>query len=239
MDNKTIITVLVIAIILIGGYIAFNTSAAVVSAQGNSVIEAKPDKVSININIEAREDTAQKAKDAHDKILDNLVLNLLKLGIAKDEIKTVNFNIYPEYDWSNGDQKLKGYIASEQIVVETNDFDGVAEIVDASVDAGALVSYINFELSEEKQSEYKTQALEEAGKDAKIKAEATARGLGKNLGSLVSVKSQDFNYGPVVYFESKGGVASSAEARDAAINIAPRDIEVRATIEVEYKLRSF
>ena len=239
MDNKVIISALIIAIILIGGYIAFNTTAAVVTAQGDSVIEAKPDKVSVNINIEAKSDTAQKAKDMHDKILDDLTIALLKMDIDKDEIKTINFNIYPEYDWSGGTQKQKGYIATEQIVVETSNFDRVAGIVDASVGAGALVSYINFELSEEKQNEYKTSALEAAGKDAKNKAEATARGLGKNLGSLVSVKSQDFNYGPVVYFEAKGGAASTAEARDAAVNIAPRDIEVRATIQVEYKLRAF
>lgn len=239
MENKIVIAVIVLAILAVGGYLAINTTAAVVTAQGTSVLEVMPDKVSINLNIEARNKTAQEAKDEHDKILDDLIVALFRIGIDRDDIKTVNFNIYPEYDWSEGKQEQKGFIATQQIIVETTDFDKVAAIVDASIDAGALVSYINFELSEEKQNEYKAKALEEAGKDAKRKAEATASGLDKKLGSLVSVKSQDFNYGPYPYFVAEAGRASVADAKQAAISITPTDIEVRATIEVEYKLRSF
>ncbi len=239
MENKIIIAVIVLAILAVGGYLALNTTAAVVTAQGSSVLEVMPDKVSVNLNIEARNETAQKAKDAHDKILNDLIVALFVAGVDREDIKTVNFNIYPEYDWTEGKQEQKGFVASQQIIIETNDFDKVAGIVDASIEAGALVSYINFELSEEKQNEYKAKALEEAGKDAKRKAEATASGLGKKLGSLVSVKSQDFNYSPYPYFVARADASSVAEAKQAAISISPTDIEVRAAIEVEYKLRSF
>lgn len=239
LDNKKIALGLIVAIIIIAGLIYMSASSATVSAQGTSVLKATPDKVSVNVVIEAKDKTAHGAKDKHDKILDDLTLQLLKIGINKDDIKTANFNIYPEYNWQNGKNEQIGYIARQDIVVEIKDFDIVASVVDAAVNSGALVSSINFELSEKKQSEYKTQALEEAGKDARKKAEATAAGLDKKLGSLVSVQSEDFNYIPYRYFEATAEGGSATQAKDAAVNLAPRDLDVTATIRVEYKLRNF
>ncbi len=243
MNDKTIIAIVVAAVLLVGGYLYYS-SGPIVTAQGYSSLSAQPDEVSVYLNIETKGATAQEAKDKHSEIADKAITELLKLGFERKEIQTINYQIYPEYDWSSGTQKQKGYIASQQIVVETKEFDKVADIVDASVNAGALVSSINFELSDERQSEYKTQVLQEAGKDAEKKAEATAAGLGKKLGRLVSVSSQDFYYpGPMAYYSKSGESTSissdNAEAQRAAMNIAPSDIDVTASISVQYKLRSF
>lgn len=242
MDNKLIIGAIALAILLVSGYLISNSSA-VVSAQGSSTIKAVPDKVSIYLNIEARNLTAQAAKAEHDKILDSLTISLLRAGLDKEDIKTISFNIYPEYSWDNGKQEQKGFMASHQLVIESKDFNLVPEIVDVAIDANALVSYINFELSDEKQSDYKAQALANASKDAKKKAEATASGLGKKLGKLVSVKNEEFNYLPYRYYDvataEAGGVAPSMAVKDAASNLAPRDIEVQASVMVEYKISNF
>jgi len=239
MDNKIVLGILLIALVAVAGFIYFPSSQAVVSAQGMSSLEVKPDKVSIYINSEGRGDTAQKAKEALDKILDDTMTALLKTGLERKDIQLINLNVYPEYDWSDGSQKQKGFLASEQIVVETTNFDLVSPIVDAAIDNGALLSYINFELSEAKQSQYKAQALEAASKDAKTKAQATASGLGKNIGALVSVKSEDFNYGPYRYFDSAVSGGSVASVKEAVANPAPQELTVSATVTVEYRLKSF
>jgi len=165
----------------------------------------------------------------------------LLLDVEKKDIQTVNFNLYPDYEWLNGENKLKGYVARQDITIDVKDFNQVAEIIDAGIDAGSFVSYINFELSEEKQNDYKVQALQKAGEDAKRKAEATASGLGKKIGRLVSVQSEEFNYLPYRYFDSGGAVAetANAQAKSAAVNLVPKDIEVSASLRVEYKLSAF
>ena len=238
MENKIKIGVVALAILLIAGFLYTSGSGATVSAQGVSTIKANPDRVGVYLYIEAKDKSAQTAKEAHDKILDETTLQLLRAGVEKADIQTINFNIYPEYDWQNGKNDLKGYIARQDIIIKTDNFDLVSAVVDAGLGGGAIVSSINFELSEEKQSEYKVQALEAAGKDAKKKAEATASGLGKNLGSLVSVQGEEFNYGPFMYYaaSAEGG---RLDAKEAVTNLAPRDIEVSASVRVEYKLRSF
>ena len=237
MNGKIVAGVLVAALLIVGIYL-FSMSGPVVSAQGFSTLTVQPDKASVYLSVESRSESAQSAKEAHDTIMDDVITALIKLGIERKDIQTVNYNIYPEYEYTNGKQRQIGYIATQQLIIKTNDFDDVARIVDAGVSAGALVSTINFELSQDKQNEYKKQALESAGKDAEAKASATAAGLDKKLGRLVSVGSQDFNYpGPIVYYDRAIAAESSISAQRAAADIAPRDLEVSASVNVQYKLR--
>ena len=243
MNNKLGIVLLVIGIVLVVGYL-FYSSGPVVSAQGSSSLEANPDLVSVYINIEVKNISASDAKNAHDIISNKVMAALKGKGIADEDVQLVNYNIYDDYEWNNGNQVRKGYVVSSQIVVKTSDFDKVREIVDAGIDSGAIISYINFELSPDKQSEYKSQALAEASADARKKAQSTAEGLGKKLGRLVSVQSEEFNYpGPVAYYakteSATGGIADAAEVRQAALNLAPQDLPITASVRVEYKLRGF
>lgn len=238
MNEKLIATILIAGILVIGGYL-YMVSGAEVSAQGNAEIEAIPDQASIYIMIEARNESAQAAQNQHDLIKDELLTDLIKLGLEMEDIQTSYYNVEPEYDWSDGSRKQIGFVGREQIVISVQDFDDVASIVDAAIDSGAYVSGIHFELSQEKQNEYKALALEEAGKDARNKAQATAEGLGKSLGRLISVQSQDFNYYPRVYYEASVGSMDASEAREVAATITPRDVEVRASVVVKYKLSLF
>jgi uncharacterized protein YggE len=213
----------------------------IISVQGNSVIKVTPDLVSVYFNAETNGTTAKEAKDANALIVDNLITALIKQGFERADITTENLNIYEDTRWENGRYKSYGYKASHQIKVElsTNQADKIGDVIDAGVDAGALLSYINFELSNDKQNEYKTQALREAGQDAQAKAEAIAEGVDKRLGSLVSISTTNWGYSPWnVYSASYGGMAEDAiMAKTATTNVQPGTQEVTANIDVTYKLR--
>ncbi|MAG37910.1 hypothetical protein CMI45_00785 [Candidatus Pacearchaeota archaeon] len=242
MDNKIIAGILIIGIIAVVAYLGTGTGGSIVSASGISNLDVEPDLAVIHLDLIGNGNTSSAAKDELDIIYDGVEIALLRAGLDRDQIKTEGFNIYQDYRYENRVRKENGFIARQSIVIETGDFDLTTKIVDASIDNGALVRWINFELSEEKQNEYKIRALEEARKDAKKKAEATASGLGKSLGKLVSVESQEFNYEPYRYFDTailEEAGAGQVAAKEAAINIDPKDVEVTARIAVKYKLRSF
>ena len=114
-------------------------------------------------------------------------------------------------------------------------FDNAGKMVDAVVDSGALVSYINFELSLEKQNEYKKTVLADAARDAKSKAEALASGFGKRVGKLVSVSSSDYNYAPYRLYAMAEGIA--ADAKQAATNLPSKTLEVTATVSARYEIK--
>ena len=250
MENKTIGMIVGAVILIIVGYMFYN-SGPVVSAQGTSEIKVQPDLVSVNLNVETRNASLQLAQAKNSDISDRLIAELIKAGFSKDDLKFVNYNSYPEYDYNyflpDGRPKEKGYIVSQQLVVKVSATDKVPKIVDAAINAGALVQYIQFEVSDEKQSDYKKQALSAASADAREKAKAIADGQGRHLGRLISINNQDFNYpGPIAYFdkaavESSGASADAvnAEAVKVAQNINPQDIVVTATINAQYKLSFF
>ena len=235
---KIVLGLAIVLAVFAGGYF-FVVDSPTVSAQGTSTLKATPDIVSVYLTVEARSvSSAKSAQDAHKAMLDSLNDNLDLVGISKDEIKTSYYNIGPEYDWNKDGQSLKGYLATQQIIIELKDFSRVVSVVDSAINSGVSISGINFELSPEKQSEYKTQAIEQASADAKDKASATASGLGKKLGKLVSVQSQDFNYGPVVYYAKADAFATGAsEARDAAVQINPTELSVYANVGVTYTIK--
>ena len=241
--NKLMIGGIAGAILLLIVYLIYS-SGPIVTADGQASIEVEPDIVSVYINIEGRGEDLQKAKAEYDEIHDKTSVELYRVGISDDEIELQSYNSYPEYDYTDGGQRLKGYVVSSQIIVKPENFDKTIDIVDASINAGSFVSYINLELSDEKQSEAKKNTLERASADARAKAEATARGLGKSLGSLVSIKSEDFYYPePVVYYEKSGadsgGVSDTAMVREAASSISLGKVDVSSSVIVEYRLRVF
>lgn len=241
MDNKITLAIIIAAILVVGGYIVYN-SGATVSAQGSGSVEVVPDIVSVNINVETRNATAELANEMNKEISDALLIELVKLGFDRDELKFVNFYSSPEYDWVNGQRVFKGYVISQQLVVKTTSTEKVPSIVDAAISSGALVSYINFEISDEKQNELKAEAMTEASKDAKIKAEAIASGQGKKLGRLVSLTNQQYyGYEPYMYFDAGGMTAESAntQAKTVALDISPNEQKITANVAVTYKLSWF
>ena len=237
MNNRLIFALVAVALVIVAGYMYYNTGATV-SAQGTAQVKAMPDEVSVYINVQARNASAELAQTQQNEISDDLITELVKLGFERKEIQTLSMSVYEDFDWSSGNRVSKGYLAVHQISVKTNDFDKTGAIVDKAIESGALVSGINFELSQEKQNEYKQEALKKAGEDAKAKAEATAEGLGKNLGRLVSVESQDFYYYPRALYSGAGMdmVAENAQAKAAASSISPSEMDVSATLQVKYKL---
>ena len=133
-------------------------------------------------------------------------------------------------------EKKKSPMATNSVKLEipANETGKVSASVDAGINAGAGVSYISFELNSDSQNRYKAQALKAASQDATTKAQAVADGLGKRLGSLVSVSVDSYNYMP--WMASASG-ASSADIQKAAPNIQPSSQDVTASVTAVFKIR--
>ncbi len=230
----------IMAVVLIGILTYANFSLAnTVTGNGQAKLKVVPDLVSVYFNVDTTGDTSAEATESNSEIVDELITELIKEGFERDQIQTTGFNVYPEYDWVNGERIDKGYRATHSIRVElsTNDSSRIGKVIDAGVGAGAGVSYINFELSQEKQNEYKAQALKSATEDARIKAQAIAEGLGKRLGRLVSVTDTSFSYYPwPIYAAREGATLDAGEAKEATTNIQPGEQEVTASVTAIYKL---
>ena len=236
MDRNALIAVLVIAgVVLALGYNFLDRGMPTdktISSDGVATIKTMPDLASVNVRIETLMPTAEASKNKNSEISERVMEALLKI-VDKKDISTEYYNIYPEYDWSDNKQTLKGYRTQNTLKIKIKDFDNVGKVVDAAVDAGASgIDSINFELSDDKNSELKKEALAKASKDAREKAEAIVGGLNAKLGDIVSVTTSDYNYLPIPIYRADAGVA----LEKAVTEIQPKELEVTANVQVTFEL---
>lgn len=247
MDKSVSITLIIVVgiLVLAGiGYAIFSSNTIpqnTVTGNGQATIQVTPDLVKVYFSVDTLGATSEEAKNKNSEIVDEFITAILKEGFERKDIQTQGFNIYPEYDYSKPDyvNKIKGYRATHSIVVEmsSDDSDKIGTVIDAGVDAGAGISYINFELSPEKQNQYKADAIKMAAEDAQLKAQALASGLDKEIGELLSVTQSDFGYTPWGIYRSDSGAGDVAMAKEATTNIQPSDQSVSASVTAVFELK--
>jgi len=250
VSNSIIITsiiagvVLLIAILVLvvfnPGYLSGKNS---VTVEGISTVKALPDLISVYFTIETKGKTSIEAKDANTLIYDKLIEALVSEGFKETDIKTQSYNVYPNTYWENGKEKTDGYKATHSLKLElsSEESDKLSPVIDAGVNSGAGISYINFELSQNAQNTYKAEALKLASEDATIKAESVASGFNKKVGRLLSVQVTNFGYYPWNLYtaRSEGGTSSGdvALAKEVAMNINPSEQDITASVTATFRLR--
>lgn len=234
--SGVILVIALIALFSFGGN--SNLSEDTVNVQGVAQVKAMPDLMVVYFNVEGKGETTEEARIESVEIVDNLTQGITSLGLNRSDLVTENYNVYQDYEWINNEREEKGFVASHSIKVEldVDDTELLGKVVDAGVSAGALVNYINFELTQESQNKYKAEAMKAAAKDAKIKAESVAQGFDKKVGKLVNVQVNDFGYYP---WRAYGGAVmeDTASLKSSVSNIQPGEEEISATVSATYKLR--
>jgi uncharacterized protein len=244
LDKSVQITLIIVGTIIlltIAGIILFKSSSAenTISVSGQATSKIAPNLIAVYFNIETSGKTSKEASDANTVISNLLTSNIEALGFSKDELKTQSFNIYPTYDYSKNSATIVGYRASNSLKIELSidKKDKVGSVIDAATNAGAGISYITFELTPTLQQQAKAEAIKIAAEDARVKAEALAKGFDKNLGRLVSVSLDNFDYYPRSIYTSAGmGVSGNEDAKEASVSINPSEQDVSAYVTAIYKL---
>jgi len=241
LDKSVQTTLIIVVGVLILGLVIINSIkpsyANTISVAGSATVKAMPDIIGIYFNIDTQGTTSNEAADKNSEIVDSLTNSLISKGFSKEDIQTQSYSVYPEYDYRTGTGKITGYKATHSLRVEisANESEKIGDVIDSGIDAGAGISYINFELSQENQNKYKAEAMKLAAQDATSKAKGVAEGLGKKLGSLVSVSVNDYNYYPWLVRDFAG--ASAPEIKEATTNIVPSEQEISASVTAVFKIR--
>src|SRR6056297_435863 len=248
-NNTIVVTSIISGVVLIVALVALFAFSGVTGKYGTDIVnvhgiasvKAMPDLITVYFNIETEGETTTDARDANSEILNDLIDSLIEEGFEREDIVTENFNIFENCEWTEGSRECNGYKATHSVKVELSidEQDLIGTVVDAGIDAGAEVSYINFELTQESQNEYKAKAMKIAAEDATIKAESVAEGFDKKIGKLVSVQVNEFGYYPWNVYSARAGgmVDEDVMAKEAASNIQPGEKEISATVSASFKLK--
>src|SRR5688572_6240154 len=110
-------------------------SSIVVSGEG--LVKVAPDQAWVRIGTESRSKNSKEAQQRNAEVMTAVQQKLTALGIPKDAVRTVGIDLQPEFDYNNGRQTLRGYVARNTVEVRVDDFAKVGDVLDAAVASGA------------------------------------------------------------------------------------------------------
>lgn len=207
------------------------------SVSGNARLTSEPDKAEISVSVITESLSAFDSQQKNAQAAQAVRSAIAARGIAKDMITTSAYDLSPIQEWDQyGKVKTKGYRTTHTLLVKLSDINAVGGVIDAAAQAGAnQIGSVQFGLSDQKLSGLRLQAISEAGKHAKEKAETLAKSLGVTLDGVQQASEGYADYQPVYPLayaskESGAGIAAPTE-------ISPGQVSVSASVNVVYRIK--
>ena len=210
-----------------------------ITVSASAVVRLVPDKATVYFGVTSQEATAEEAQRKNSEAVNQVIAVLTGRGVEEKSIRTTNYSMYPQYDWSEyGEQRIVGYCVTTSMSVADQNIEDLGALLSACVAAGINdVDNVSFLCSG--YDEAYRQALAQAVAASRDKAEALASAAGKKLGDAVSVTEgwQDTSarYGKTVNTAAAYGMEPVADA--AAPILQPGETEISASVTVVYAMK--
>jgi uncharacterized protein YggE len=172
--------------------------------------------------------SADAAASANARQVDAVMAQLRKLLPPGGEIRTINYNVQPNYRYARegGPPSITGYTASNTVEVTTGDLQAVGKLIDAATQSGANnIQSLEFLLKNDRA--VRAQALREAALGARANAEAMASALGLKVTRVLEVREGETQPPRPIMARMQ-----TAELAAAPTPITPGQLEVRAVVTV-------
>jgi hypothetical protein len=186
----------------------------------------------LSFGVENTATSAQDAQQENSLKMNAVVDAILAMGIAREDVQTSNFGLYPVYDWQggkpNGTQVLVGYRCNNTVTVKLKEISKVGPAIDGAVTAGATnIGGISFGLQNPDAD--REAMLTAAVKDAQSKAQIMAKAAGVAIIGVYRMSDGYSTVEPVV----RSGVGYESFKVDAP-TIEPGSVTVKASVRIDF-----
>ncbi len=201
--NRTLVTIALLALIIALASYAFYTvkqtkylytGPVTISVSGVGEVMAVPDIGQFSFSVTASGTDAAAAQKASGEKINTILAFLKEKGVEEKDIKTENYNMYPNYRYeqrpcvfgqvcSPGEQVTDGFEVSQTIAVKIRNLDNSGTLIAGVGDFGATnISSLQFTIDDT--DVLKAEARTKAIADAKAKAKDLSRELGVHFGKM-------------------------------------------------------
>lgn len=198
-----------------------------ISVLGQGSVSVAPDQAEVWLGVSAKAQSVSEAQNDASNRMAQIMDRLTALGVSKDKITTVRYNISPQYGQN---QVLTGYQVDNVISVKTTAIDKLGTLLDSVVTAGAnRVERISFGVANP--TPLAAKAREAAMADARAKADQLAKLAGVSLGRPIILSESTSSAPPAPL-----GLGAAAAPAAQAVPISPGESEIRVTVQVTYSI---
>jgi uncharacterized protein YggE len=204
-----------------------------ISVVGEGIVLAQPNVARITLGTDVFDQSLSNAQAEAARRMDAVVNKLKASGIPETNIRTIAFNISPQYDQRDQNQPvLRGYQVQNLVEVKTANVAGLGPLLDDAVSSGATrVFGISFESDD--MEALKTQARDQAMANARAKAEQLARDAGIGLGRPTFIEESDI--GGVTPVRQNAAPLAAVQA--VTTPIQPGQLQVSTTVRVVWSIQ--
>lgn len=176
-----------------------------VSAEGR--VAVKPDIAVTTMGMIIEAPTVAEAQQKNTTVMNQLIARLKAMGIEEKDIQTTNYNIYPQYNYTdNTGRQLTGYEVSQSVTIKIRDLTKANMVLALAGEVGAnSVSGLQFTVDDPEV--YKAEARQLALTSVKEKALSLSKDLGVRFAGVVSYDESEGAqpFGKLMYAEGMGG----------------------------------
>jgi uncharacterized protein YggE len=201
-----------------------------VAVDATGEADAAPDQAVVRVAATAEGDDPQAVRDDLAANSDALREELSNAGVEPDQYETDEYRIRERRrPPREEDGDAPDYRGVHGFVVTLEDPQRAGEVIDAAANASAEIEVVRFTLSEDRRTELRERAIEDAMDDARSQAEAIAENSNLEVTSVRSVDASQQRYRPVEY------EAAAPRAADASgTEVETGDVSVSYQVRVTY-----
>lgn len=190
---------------------------------GVGILNVEPNMATVILGVITENISLKVAQKENTLKSMSLIKQLYEMNIPKEKIKTVSYDIQPQYDFIDGKQVFRGYRVANMLSVTIKDLTTIGEVIDKSTASGAN-SVSNITFSVDNPSLYYNKALNLAITNAITKATDASNKLGVNL-NKIPYKIIEESYSTI------NGDISLLKFNAVSTPILPGEINITAKIQ--------
>ena len=199
---------------------------------GEGTIKATPDQAWVSIGAESRSKVSKDAQQRNAQAMSAVLERIAAFGISKDAIKTTAIDLQMEFDYADGKQTPRGYVARNTVEIRVDDLTKLSDVLDAVVTSGAtMIHGLRFDVKQREQIE--AAALQAAVKNAMTKSQAIASGANRAVDRILKIEELSVGGEPMPMVRQY----SMAAKADASTPVAAGEIEIRALVRATIAIK--
>lgn len=209
------------------------TKTNIFHVEGTGKATEVPNTALLSLGVTKTASTVLDAQKQTNSAAEKIINDLKSLGIEDKNIKTTNYSVNPEYNYSVGRQNITGYTVTQNLEVRIKPIDKANQAIDkATADGANLVGGVSFVLDDKAEKDLEDKARLEAVKNAKEKAESLSSAAGIKLGKIVDVQESFTQPAPLRV--GLGGTVN-AEKVESPTNFTPGENTITITVSLSYE----
>lgn len=206
-----------------------------ITVTGSGRANVTPDRVTFMVGVQTVAPTVEEAVNQNNARIAAVTAALRKAGATDAQIRTSNFSIYPQQDYSQGQlPRILGYLVSNNITVTREQVGDAGKLLQAAVSAGVNTSTgLSFVVSDPARG--RAAGLRAAFDDARSKATVLAQSAGRTLGRAMTITEGVQGDMPRPMPMAARAMSMKAEVSEVPVESGSQEVGYSVTVTFELR----